>query len=471
MQVRMLGCLVLLSGALSVTTAARAEGLRYEDVHAGDVEAVTRALAAGAGVDAPVVSGRERESRPPLLVAARAGRLELVRLLVSRGASVERRQEEGRGESAFEGAFKAGQLEVASFLLEAPPAPSQEYLAHVLRSAISHRMKGGSEAEPSDAAGLALARRALARGLRPDAREVRWTFHELTVREDLRALVLLLEEALVDPNLPAETFEGRLGPIEYGPPLVDAAEHCQIETVRRLLDRGARTDVQGAHGATALHVAARHGREDVTKLLLDRGASPAILDAEGHRAAWMARRRHMTGVLELFAAAGAAVTPTEEAEVVALEAAEARREAEGQARSQERARQQARRDRAITAGAFAAWAVYLGVSIAAQRSAGGAALGDAGRALNLWAGPVLAGVGVGALAGIGLSMALSTSSGGIPAMVDPWRPGVVVGVATLLALGALNAAHRSDLASHPWLYHAGPVLSGGIPIALTLLRW
>lgn len=449
-----------------MTTAARAEGLRYEDVERGDVAAVVGALARGAEVNAPVVSGDQGETRRPLLVAARTGSLELVRLLVARGAAIEHGMGEGDG-TAFEAAVTKGHGKIASYLLDAPSRPSKDYLALVLRVALSSRLQGESDLDSTDDARIVLARRALAKGLRRDEPEVRLAFHALAVTGDLRGLELLLHDAHVDPNLPAEVFERRSGRSAYDPPLVDAARNGHLDAVRTLLDHGARPDAQGKLGMTALHLAARSGRSDIAKLLLARGASAAVLDAEGHRAVWLARRARMP--VEHFAAAGAALTAAEEAEVFALEAAQARKDAEWQADAEERDRRRARRDLAIAAGAFAGWVVYLWASVAARRGSAGSAFAHVGRELNLWAGPVLAGAGVGALAVLGMGVLLSGGPG-IPAIVDPRRPAFLAGLPAMIAVGALHFAHRSDLAAHPWLYYTGPVLSVGIPLALFVLR-
>lgn len=55
-------------------------------------------------------------------------------------------------------------------------------------------------------------------------------------------------------------------------PLMLAAAHGHLETVRALLDLGADVNAEDMTGWTALHAAARNGYPDIVRLLLERGA-------------------------------------------------------------------------------------------------------------------------------------------------------------------------------------------------------
>jgi uncharacterized protein len=82
--------------------------------------------------------------------------------------------------------------------------------------------------------------------------------------------------------------------------LMEAATHGHIETVEFLLDGGAKIDAQDTGGDSALIYAAFNGRTDVVKLLLKRGANKALANRAGETASMIAAKRNFASIAELL---------------------------------------------------------------------------------------------------------------------------------------------------------------------------
>ena len=61
-----------------------------------------------------------------------------------------------------------------------------------------------------------------------------------------------------------------------GTPLICAVDGGHVEMVKLLLSHGANVNWQGGSGATALHMAAGSGNAPITEVLLDHGADPTL---------------------------------------------------------------------------------------------------------------------------------------------------------------------------------------------------
>ena len=87
--------------------------------------------------------------------------------------------------------------------------------------------------------------------------------------------------------------------------VADATMQSDIETVHRLLERGADVNEVQSDGATALHWAAYHGDADMAALLLEAGANPSIANRNGSTPMWLAVNRGEATVIEVLLKGGA----------------------------------------------------------------------------------------------------------------------------------------------------------------------
>jgi len=212
-------------------TAIEVSLLLFSAADADCLALETKLLDAGASVDA-----RDRLGARPLSHAARFGHLDMVDLLLARGAPLTGRS----GITPIAAAAYAGSDEIVELLLA---HGADERLADETgKPPIVYAAAGGR---------LDIVRRLLARNVDVNTRYP----HELT---------LLMWAAGADEKV----------------------EQAQVvKTVTFLLDNGAHIDDRDGRGRTALMIAAEGGRADVVTLLLTRGADPSLRDNAGKRAA------------------------------------------------------------------------------------------------------------------------------------------------------------------------------------------
>ena len=101
--------------------------------------------------------------------------------------------------------------------------------------------------------------------------------------------------------------KGRSGVNVSPDALVEASLHGRLDTVRRLLDRGADVNARGNTGATALMMACWWGHVEVVKLLLERGANVNAKGLDGYTALMEAARYDRLEIAELLLERGAQV--------------------------------------------------------------------------------------------------------------------------------------------------------------------
>lgn len=218
----------------------------------GDVSGVAAALADGADPD--VLVGR-RHSWGGLVESARAGRAEIVRLLLDAGASV-----------AGAGRYRATPLRVAAVSGH----------ADVVRLLVA---AGGLATEPV-ARGSVLTQVVRTLALEPSA----------ALLETLEALLLL---------------GATHGPDE-DPPIVTAVQRPAAPALLRvLLDHGAGPDECRSDGTPALVLAARRGDHAAVDLLVRSGAVVDATDARGRTALMYAVERNRRAVAGVLLAGGA----------------------------------------------------------------------------------------------------------------------------------------------------------------------
>lgn len=237
----------LLKGDGSTSVAvAELEGVLFEASTAANPEPV--GLLIRAGID---VNARDAQGRTPLMLAARAGCLVCVDLLVSGGA---RAAEVGpQGRTALMLAAREGRLEVANLLVrEGAPLDQADELG---RNALWWACDARQSQVAMSLVELGVPVQSDAAGTGP--------LH-LAAGNDDRMLVTALVER-VGPEAPAG---------DGNRPLMIAARAGAADAVDALLAAGADLKARNDLGDTALIVAVRAGHLSVSERLLRAGANP-----------------------------------------------------------------------------------------------------------------------------------------------------------------------------------------------------
>ncbi len=267
--------------------------------HGGDAAAVGSLLAEGAFVDEPVCS-LERASddwgSTPLHLAAAAGRLETVELLLDAGADVNARN--GNGATPLHKA--AGQ----SFSADARVLRARARVVELL-------IWSGAAPDARDERGrtplhwlarypdLDSARALLEAGASPAAADHagETPLHRAAAFGHTEMMSLLLAEGA--PPGAAARFSAT--------PLHLAARGGSTDAAALLLGHGAEIDAADEFGTTALHDAARRGDETMVAFLLGAGAEPSRADAGGSTPLHLAVRGNRPSAAALLVRAGADV--------------------------------------------------------------------------------------------------------------------------------------------------------------------
>lgn len=234
-------------------------------VKQGTVAAVQRALDGGADPNG-IVGGGAAGGKTVLMLACEAGRLDVARLLVERGAAIDARSDFGN-----------------TPLMYAAGSGNEE----LMRYLVSH----GADIHEADNYGYTVTLMAARSGslecLRfcadQGASLTAGAYHDLTpliVAGSAAVGRFLVEEAGADVNARGTTgFTALMNAAIRGD---RALAECLIEQGARLDDR--EDDVTGSFGKTALHYAAEHGHEDLVRYLVTRGADVTIAAKYGERA-------------------------------------------------------------------------------------------------------------------------------------------------------------------------------------------
>jgi len=241
----------------------------------GDTDAVLRLLALGLPLEAS-----DDKGCTALLRAAGGGHLELVQRLIERGANIHHAALSGA--TPLSAAISMNHTDIIAALLAAGADPKQG-----LPGGISVLMLAAARGLPEPC------RQLLAAGADVHAHDPRGynalhcaAQYAFSTRQPqhLRALMETLLQAGAAVN--ATTSSG------YTPLLLLLGVHAEAGgagdegaialALEPLLAAGARVDVQDAHGAGPLHLAALHGLAHVARRLLAAGVDPELRDAHGH---------------------------------------------------------------------------------------------------------------------------------------------------------------------------------------------
>lgn len=267
-------CVIFLMVVCFSSKAQTSEADLLTAVRKGDVAAVKSALAAS-----PKLNVKETDGRTPLMVAVLTGNMDVINLLLDKGADV--RAEDNRGISA--GRLAATIMDFA--IMEAidralgdtkkwdamPASKREEYFKNNETSRMKERQEALLDAVKNKDADLVAA--LLRRKTEPN------TFGEHGVRTPLMlaaengnlAIVICLLDNGADPNIVTKQgdHDDRLGRSA----LFFATENGNVEVVRALLKKGANANLATRGGGTALVTAtASPNGDSVIKLLLEAGA-------------------------------------------------------------------------------------------------------------------------------------------------------------------------------------------------------
>jgi len=239
----------------------------------GSAAMIKRLLTAGADANATVLSQNET----PLMFAARSGNVESVRELLDAGAQIDAK-EKLRGTTALVWAAEQGHPEVAKLLLARGANPQAATTVVVPPPAAAG---GRRAAAPKPAAAKPGAAAAAAT---PDAAPLAAAPKPAAPKPAPAKPAAAAAEA--DPDVEGGAIAtGTRGGVSA---LMMATREESIETVRALLDGGAKVDQTAADGTTALIVATQNGHADIAKLLIERGADVNLANSKGWNPLYMA---------------------------------------------------------------------------------------------------------------------------------------------------------------------------------------
>ncbi len=243
----------------AVVTGPAPERLRRA-ARSGEVEEIGR-LVASLPVD-----GTDDYGRTPLLLAAEAGQVDAVSVLLGHGASPG--HADRNGDTALLLATRAGNAEIARLLLAAGAPVNASNTDGVTPLMIAAR-----------AGDTAMAARLLKAGANPRLRDaVGVRAGDYAARAGHTALAARLGATPIrapQVGTPAGTlYAGRT-------PLMIAAERGDLETLSTLITAGDALDAEDGQGMTALAAAAAAGKTQAVETLLAAGAAPDALDHEG----------------------------------------------------------------------------------------------------------------------------------------------------------------------------------------------
>jgi len=234
------------------------DALLLKACRSGDVKLAADALASGANANAKTSLLDRPPSFSPLIFAAKAGNLELVKLLVEHGAEINRGVLSGAPPLQF--ACMEGKIETVNYLIEHGAS-----LTNATASLCWAAWRGYSNIV------VVLVEKGV------------------PVDESSGELGTPLQRAFQGGFVNIAAFLIRHGAdinkTERGSSLLDTAVRFgSLETVKFLLDAGAKPNERDNYGVTPLMYAASGNNSEAAKLLLEHGADPQLKNPRGQTA-------------------------------------------------------------------------------------------------------------------------------------------------------------------------------------------
>ena len=299
----------------AVPPAETKEEELYDAALRGDVGHLKVLLGAGADPRARTAEGRGRDWTCPHIAAAANGNTEAAAVLFASGADVAaetnacqgrrgRRATHWKGTDALTAAAIGGHLAVVEVIFEqrvlrrkVTVEVNGEDACITLRSKLLEQLGSGGAVKPAPLMLAAvMGKLAVVQRLLQEGASVSTTKNHLLTALKCAVIgrhpdiaMLLLEHGAApeaadrkgsDAGPPLDSYDGVFA-IE--PALHTAAKTGCAETVRRLLERGARIDLRGRgdfrSGGTALMAAARFGHADIAERILEAAAAAKNLDS------------------------------------------------------------------------------------------------------------------------------------------------------------------------------------------------
>jgi ankyrin repeat protein len=243
------------SADASLTPEARNKAL-LEAAEKGRLEDVERLIRSGADPDT-----QDGDGATPLIVSATHGHIEVAEALLKSGANVNARN--AAGLTPLSAAVDAGHTAVAELLI---------------KQGADVNAKANDGSTPFDRALLKVS---------PDMKEL-LVQHGATLSEVKKAEEKQGESAPAPqepkPSVAKQPEPSSPEPADKNKALIDALNKGDMDSVRRLLDRGAAVNAKGPSDTTPLMVASMQGNLEAVKLLVGRGADPKAKDSNGKTA-------------------------------------------------------------------------------------------------------------------------------------------------------------------------------------------
>jgi ankyrin repeat protein len=285
----------------------------------GEVEVVRLLLDRGAKVDPQALGGIS-----PLFCAASNGHIEVMKLLLSNGANVD--AQDVCGQSALYSAVERGDIEIVKFLLEMGAnihlamSTGGETVKPVLDGGASVDAQGADRDFPIHAAirrgQLEMVKLLLDKGAHIESQGYEWSplclaawtvghrskSRSKSLKNRSKIVKLLLDRGA---NVNWQDKEGNS--ILHLVAWKGQMEMVQllVEMVQLLVDRGANVNWQDKDGNSMLHLVAWEGHMEMVQLLVDRGANVKAQNGEGWSPLMAAAAGGHVEVVKLLLNAGA----------------------------------------------------------------------------------------------------------------------------------------------------------------------